>query len=107
MSQNEVIENYDSNSSFGKHQVKLVFKMWEYEYSTTVEVNGNCQGLTILKAAFDNFFINLKFENGLSKLFFKSGEDELEVTLYEEDYDYRLEDALVSATILNFEKEVK
>lgn len=35
----------------------------------------------------------------------KNGEDELEVNLYKEDYDDVLENALVSATILNFEKE--
>lgn len=105
MFNNEVIENYDPNSSFGKHQVKLVFKMWEYEYSTTVEVNGNCQGLTILKAALDNFIFGLAFEDECATLFFKNGEDELEVTLYEEDYEDVLENALVSATILSFEKE--
>lgn len=71
MSQNKVIENYDPNGSLGKHQVKLIFKMWEYEYSTIVEVNGNCQGLTILKSALDNFIFNLAFEDEHAALFFK------------------------------------
>lgn len=102
------IENYDPNSNFGTHTVKLVFKMWEYEYSALVRVKGNCKGFTILKSAFDNFIFDFKFEGGndWTTLMFKDAKgDELEVTLSEEDFETELEDYLISATIIEFEKD--
>lgn len=101
------IENYNPNNNFGTHTVMLVFKMWEYEYSDLVRVKGNCKGFTILKSAFDNFIFDFKFEgNGWTTLMFKDTKgDELEVTLYEEDFETELENCLISATIIYFEKD--
>lgn len=102
------IENYDPNNNFGTHTVKLVFKMWEYEYTALVTVGGNCNGFTILKSAFDNFIFDFEFEDGKSwtTLMFKDAEwDELEVTLYKEEFETELENCLISATIIVFEKD--
>lgn len=102
------IENYDPNSNFGTHTVKLVFKMWEYEYSTSVRIKGNCKGFDILEDAFGKFLFDYKFEDGknLTTLVFKdTKENELEVILSEEDFETELENCLISATIIDFEKD--
>ncbi len=105
--------NYDPNLTnsgrTAKQTVKLTFGMWEYRAERTVEVGGNCTGLTVIESAIYNAYEELpKISDGMgSKLpgivLTRPGgteEDGLSCTDDEDEGDDWLKDMLIGAEII-------
>ncbi len=102
--------NYDPNLvSCGRRAtqtVRLTFQRWGYTHTATVNVGGNCTGMTVMDCAIGMVFDNLDEVRGESFIVMtnESGE-ELEVS--DDDLKYRrwLEGMLVGAEILDIQPE--
>ena len=55
------LENYDPNTSWGKHTIKVSFQKWGFKGYVTFEKMGNCQGLDILNIDSDDLY-DMKFK---------------------------------------------
>ncbi len=45
------LETYDPNIQWGTHTIEITYQMWEYTFTTQVEIGGNCKGMSLLKDA--------------------------------------------------------
>ncbi|HAQ2200995.1 TPA: DUF5406 domain-containing protein [Enterococcus faecium] len=42
------MKNYDPNSRWGTHTIKVSFQRWDYKGFVTFRRGGNCKGLDVL-----------------------------------------------------------
>ncbi|MFS1134972.1 DUF5406 family protein [Enterococcus hirae] len=42
------MKNYDPDSQWGKHTIKVSFQRWDYKGFVTFKKGGNCKGLDVL-----------------------------------------------------------
>jgi len=95
--------NYDPNviSDGSKQTVKLTFGMWDSRKEITVEVGGNCSGLTVIDCAVENVYDQLEPEDGITFITLTNANgDELEC---EDDLDQGadfLKNMLIGAEII-------
>ena len=50
------MKNYDPNSRWGKHTVKVTFQRWDYKGFVTFRRGGNCKGLDVLALDEDDLY---------------------------------------------------
>lgn len=105
----DLIHEYDPNWRWGQQEVEITLMVWGYSATHTVQIGGNCHGLTVLEAAVDE----------LTEQLYKDIPEELSLrvlltdpegnTLLCEDDDGRtnewLKDMVVSLRIVGYEPE--
>lgn len=99
------LENYDPNlTSAGRRAtqtVELTFKQWQYSATATVEVGGNCMGLSIIESALESAYDKLPTTSWDAAYIVMTDSEGNELTvedLDERDYDW-LNAMLVKAEI--------
>lgn len=110
------LNNYDPNSRWGKHTVKVTFQRWNYKGFLTFRKGGNCKGLDILELDADDLY-DMKFKenpigfgllpeddegNEWFKMTLKN--DEGDEFLVEDVWEY-LKDYIVGVEIVDFVEE--
>ena len=105
--------NYDPNLTnsgrTAKQTVKLTFGMWEYRAERTVEVGGNCTGLTVIESAIGNLYEDLpNLSDGMGSMVPgivmadpNDADKELCCTDDEDQGDDWLKDMLIGAEIID------
>lgn len=97
-----MITGYDPNNRFGKHIVAVTFKKWQYEKTVSVEVSGNCKGISMLSHAYEDACMEAA-ENGMILVAPDGAKLGCEAGGSETDW----ENCIVGAKIITFEPEIK
>ncbi|MFF6023506.1 DUF5406 family protein, partial [Enterococcus faecium] len=50
------MKNYDPNSRWGTHTIKVSFQRWDYKGFVTFRRGGNCKGLDVLALDEDDLY---------------------------------------------------
>ena len=101
--------NYDPNltmsGNMAKQTVKLTFGIWEYRKEMLVEIKGNTNGLSVIRAAVSFAFDDLPFEKHgreeITYIVLIKGEDEMRCDDDEDKGEDWLENMLVGAEIIS------
>lgn len=78
------MNTYDPNIVWAKHTVEIDYQQWDYKGTFTVQIGGNCRGLSILTDAISSHADKLADEHEYPMLILKrpaengDGEDTLE-----------------------------
>ncbi|NBA55530.1 DUF5406 family protein [Enterococcus hirae] len=57
------MNNYDPNSRWGKHTIKISFQRWDYKGFMTFRKGGNCKGLDVLALDEDDLYDQSLLDN--------------------------------------------
>ncbi len=100
-----MIENYDTNHSFGKHTICVTFQRWGYRGIANMEVNGNCKGFAALQSAVDEA-CDAVSDNGLCLRSLTKADAVLRCSAGE-DTPAEWKECIVAVEIKSFVKEEK
>lgn len=57
------MKNYDPNTRWGTHTVKVTFQRWDYKGFVMFRKGGNCKGLDILSLDAENLYYQSLIDN--------------------------------------------
>jgi len=57
--------NYDPNLRWNTQTIKITLGTWDYRAERAVQVGGNCFGFSVLEAAFESLFEQIREENSV------------------------------------------
>jgi len=98
-----MIERYSPNIRWGKQHVEITLMQWDYSAKFTVDVGGNCTGLTVIDCAVENLYGTLLGEKPFASVALTRPDgDTLECSDDDERDDDWLKDMVVKAEIVGW-----